>query len=76
MKATVILRPQVSNSGVLELELSNKIILIQLVTLRARRGVLAFVPPTNRLTPVEMDVSRKQNLCFNCDEGAPHWTQV
>lgn len=26
------------------------------------------VPPPKRLTPVEMEVRKKQNFCFNCDE--------
>lgn len=26
------------------------------------------VPPPKRLTPTEMDVRKRQNLCFNCDE--------
>lgn len=31
-------------------------------------GGSSKVPPARRLTPAEMDVRRKQNLCFNCDE--------
>lgn len=35
---------------------------------KAESSFNSKMTPRRRLTPVEMDVRRKQTLCFNCDE--------